>query len=309
MPPAAKSKRVFVVAVYQPDGEGNLMPVLPSWCPFAAGGDRCRVVVHHYRARKTGPCFRLAVVFCSAHLTSCYTLYPKGHFPYGRAQVVSVSTTGMLFLDIKTGSLAWAETYLAAAIDAAKGERWSSESPFDDPRRRRTQGRRLERAGWLLGVHPFHADEVRERIASCLGVPLMRLQTASRAWGATWTTRGLAVTSVLGAIAATASLPTRMLSAGAAGGLWAEPGAGKKAVPRTGNRVLKTPPFSKPGFHEFARFGRSASGVVSGHERIPPSAGPAKLRSAPSLLDSRPGRSTSPCWMPSRGRGARDRRP
>ncbi|MBN4056176.1 hypothetical protein JYT20_00470, partial [Rhodothermus sp. AH-315-K08] len=41
-------------------------------------------------------------------------------------------------------------------------------------------GRRLERAGWLLGVHPSLDDEVRERIASRLGVPLMRLQTASR---------------------------------------------------------------------------------------------------------------------------------
>ncbi len=95
-----------------------------------------------------------------------------------------------------------------------------------NPRRRRTQGRRLERAGLLLGIHPSLADDVRERIASRLGVPMMRLQSASRRWGVPWATRGLAVTSVLEAIAATASLSKRMLSAGAAGGLWAEPGAG-----------------------------------------------------------------------------------
>jgi len=182
--------------------------------------------VHHYRARKTGPCFPLAVVVCAAHPGRYWTIYPKGHFPYGRAPVAPVSTTGVLFVDVKTQVPTWAETYFAAAIDAANGTWWSSESPHKDPRRRRTQGRRLERAGWLLGVHPSLDDEVRELIASCLGVPLMRLQTASRAWGVPWATRGRAVTSLLEAMPATASLPTRMLSAGAAGGLWAEPGAG-----------------------------------------------------------------------------------
>jgi hypothetical protein len=88
-----------------------------------------------------------------------------------------VSTTRGLFLDPKTGIPAWAETYFAAAIDASKGERWSSESPFDDPRRRRTQGPRLEKAGRHLGV-----------------------------------------VMILEAIAATASPPRQMLSAGAAAG-------------------------------------------------------------------------------------------
>jgi hypothetical protein len=205
---------------------GKLVPPLPSRCAWATGSEPCSLSVHHYRARKTGPCFPLAVVVCAAHPGRHSTIYPPGYFPYGRAQIAPVSTTGVLFVDVKTQVPTWAETYFAAAIDAANRAWWSSESPPKDPRRRRTQGRRLERAGWLLGVHPSLDDEVRELIASCLGVPLMRLQTASRSWGVPWAARGVAVTAVLEAIAATASLPTRMLKAGAAGGLWAEPGAG-----------------------------------------------------------------------------------
>jgi hypothetical protein len=166
------------------------------------------------------------VVVCTSHPGRSYTLYPPGHFPYGRALVAPVSTTGVLFRDVKTSIPTWGETYFAAAIDAAQGERWSSESPFDDPRRRRTQGRRLDRAGHLLGVHPALAQDVRERIAARLGIPMMRLQAASGRWGASWTTRGLVVTSALDSMAVTAALPKQILSAGAAGGLWAEPGAG-----------------------------------------------------------------------------------
>ena len=224
--PALTSKRVLVTAAYEPNGQGVLLPVLPPRCAFAVEREVCHLFVDHFRVRKTGPCFPLAVVACSGHPGRRYTLYPPGHFPYGREPVAPVSTTGSLFCELKTGIPTWAETYFAAAIDAAQGERWSCGSPFDDPRRRRTQGRRLERSGHLLGVHPALEPDVCERIASRLGVPVMKLQAARRRWGDSWTARGLAVTSVLEEIVATAAVALQILAAGAAGALWAEPGAG-----------------------------------------------------------------------------------
>ena len=40
--------------------------------------------VDHYRKRKTGPCYPVAVVGCRVHGRRRYTLYAAGHYPYGR---------------------------------------------------------------------------------------------------------------------------------------------------------------------------------------------------------------------------------
>jgi hypothetical protein len=51
--------------------------VLPQRCAQAKAADRCCLFIDHHRHRKTGPCFRLAVVGCSRHpLGGRYTLYP-----------------------------------------------------------------------------------------------------------------------------------------------------------------------------------------------------------------------------------------
>ena len=209
--------------MYRSVEEGLLRPVMPARCVFAQDRERCRFRVHHYRSRKTGPCFALAVVGCLAHPDGRYTLYPAGHVPYGRVAVAPVSASGTLYLHEATGRPRWEATLHAAALDAAGGVRWSEESPFDDLRRRRTQGRRLDLAGHLLGVHPSMEARIRERVATRLSVPLMTLGEASRSWGTSWTSRGRAILAVLDAIPVQASLPGRILAAGAAGGLWAEP--------------------------------------------------------------------------------------
>ena len=59
--------------------------------------------VDHYRARRTGPCFPLAVVGCSRHPLGRYTLYPPGHSPYGRQAVVSCSVSGALLQEATSG--------------------------------------------------------------------------------------------------------------------------------------------------------------------------------------------------------------
>lgn len=111
----------------------------------------------------------------------------------------------------------------AAALDAARGSRWPADSPWDDARRRRTQGRRLEFAACLVGVHPELTDTERERIATWLGVPTLTLRSAARSWAVSWVARGAAIVRVLMALALDALLCDRLLWAGAAADLWAAP--------------------------------------------------------------------------------------
>lgn len=178
--------------------------------------------VDHYRPRKTGPAFPLAVVGCSVHSGRRYTLYPPGHTPYGRQAAVPCSPSGPLLRDGVTGRPVWEATRFAAAVDAASGVLWPADSPCDDERRRRTQGCGLTWAGRLLGVHPDVDSRAREHIASRLGVPMMTLRTASRSWATSWVGRGAAILLVLRALPADALLD-RILSSGAVAELWPWP--------------------------------------------------------------------------------------
>jgi len=178
--------------------------------------------VHHRRPRQTGPRFPLEVVSCRDHPHGCYTLYPPGHFPYGRKALAPYSPAGVLQLDASTGQPLWEATLFLAAQDAAAGERWPAHSPWDDPRRRRTQGRWLEFGGRLLGVHPEQDEGTRERIAARLGVPLVRLLDQARRWGVDWRTQGSAILTVLLMMGPGSPLD-RLLAAGAVADLWPEP--------------------------------------------------------------------------------------
>ena len=198
-----------------------LHPELPLRCVFATGAQTCSIFVDHYRFRKTGPRFPLAVVGCSVHPGRRYTLYPPGHFPHGREPVAPYSPSGELLLDATTGQPPWEATLFAAAVDAARDEGWPADSPWGDPRRRRTQGCRLGMTGRLLGVHPQLDDRVREQIATRLAVATMRLFTGARTWVNGWKMRGTAILAVLFAIPIQASLLDRLLAAGTVSGLWA----------------------------------------------------------------------------------------
>jgi hypothetical protein len=222
----AGSKHVFEVASYEADEKGVLRPVLPGRCPFVRGAQGCHLYVDHYRRRKTGPRFPLAVVGCREHPHGRSTLYLPGHVPYGREPVVPCSPSGEVGVEVSTGDPLWGATVFKAALDAAKGERWPADSPWDDPRRRRTQGRRLGLAGRLLGVHPGQDERTRERIAARLGVPLVRLVDQARRWGRKWSTRGAALVAVLLMWSSPdpgGSVLERLLAAGAVADLWPEP--------------------------------------------------------------------------------------
>ena len=199
----------FATTNYTEDQEGVLRAVLPSRCVYATEEQTCVMFVDHYRERKTGPCFPVAVVGCRVHGGRRYTLYPPGHYPYGRVAYAPYSAAGQVLVDAESGQPQWDATLFEAALDAEQEERWPSEQHWwqrlEVPRRR-TQGRRLEVAGRLTGVHPQLAEDVRERIATRLGVATMVLIAGARAWGRWWRTRGSAVAAVLHALGGGTSL-------------------------------------------------------------------------------------------------------
>ena len=218
------STPVFATVPYRPDLQGTLRAVLPTRCPFAPPGEHgCHVAVRHRRHRATGPRFPIAVVRCWAHPVHSFTLYPPGHFPYGRQLVATCSVSGPLLLEPGTRQPSWDGTIFDAARRAASGVRWPPHSASGASGVRRTQGRHLELASLLLGVHPELDDRERERIATRLRVPTMTLRSAASMWSTDWTMRGAAVVLVLAAVPVDGSLLDCLLSAGYAAGLWARP--------------------------------------------------------------------------------------
>jgi len=220
--------RLFVQAPYVPDAHGELGCQLPAQCPQAEADTPCRIGIHHRRERTTGPCFPLVVAQCHAHPKPAFTVYPSPHVPYGRVAMVPARLDGGgLLQEGDSGAPAWEQTVFAAARAAARGERWDTlgmyaEGMREDPGHARTQGRHLELAGKLTGVHPELSDREREAVTHSLDVPLLCLREASARWqrSESWTVRGEAVVEALRAMPVTRSVPDRLLCAGAHVGLW-----------------------------------------------------------------------------------------
>ena len=217
----------YATTSYEADEDGTLHAVLPTRCVYATGEQTCAIFVDHYRERKMGPCYAVAVVGCRVHGGRRYTLYPPGHYPYGRVAAVPYSAGGELLLDADRSQPQWQATLFGAAQDAAEGRTWAAEQNWweerQDPRRRRTQGRRLETAGRLTGVSGELDKRQREQIATRLGVATMTVISQARCWRRSWKKRGAAIVAVLAALVCSATLGDRMGAAGAVSDLWGPP--------------------------------------------------------------------------------------
>lgn len=206
-------------SVYEVDAAGEVRVALPGRCPLGADGSPCRVGVHDYRARKTGPRVTLVVARCRAH-GRAFTVYPPGHVPYGRVAVVPVDLAGR---EVRTesGERGVSDTLFEAALDAAAGVRWPRSGTVE-PGTRRTQGRRIVRASSLLGLDLATPERTREHLAAALSVPLLMLREAPReSWhsGGSWTGRGRQIEEALHEVRE----PARLLFAGEIAGLWGRP--------------------------------------------------------------------------------------
>ncbi len=261
----ARMLRPFVITTYSPDASGVLVPVLPVQCIAFVGAatGACDLRPDHRRPRKTGPCFALTVIRCATH-GSAFTLYPPGHVPHGRVAIAPISstvstattetTTELLFsvddspLVVTAGpsrrALDWRVTLFDAALDAVEGQAWSRAPNGTQPKRWRTQVRRLALCALILGLRS--TPEQCVGMAETLGIAPLALCDASKAFAvsAGFRSRGLAVCNALGLLTISRSLGDRLMIAGARGGCWGEP---VRCDPRSGlllalSRIAGSPP-------------------------------------------------------------------
>lgn len=252
-----------MVAPYEADACGVLVPSIPSEGPCRARDERaCRVVWHDWRERKTGPGFPLAVARCKTHGLS-FTLYPPGFYPYGRERLAPVASDGSVLQrepgadadgeDGVSPSVArdFDETVFGAALDAARGRRWlrNWEQPpaGTGPEGRRwysTQVRRTLSVSQLLGVTAAVDSTARAEIADLLAVETVVLheQKVALELDDSLAARGRSVAAVLAALPASGCLVDRLAEAGHIAGLWPEPW---RWDPRRG--VLQPRPFRPVG--------------------------------------------------------------
>jgi hypothetical protein len=155
---------------------GALVAELPAFCPGHSASDGCEVKRHGLRARMQGPAHALVVAQCVEHARS-FTLYPPGWAPYGRRPLCHVSPAGS-----PARSDSYASTLFGAVQDAASGVLWPRAGAAAHEAVHRTQGRHIELARELLGMGKSVGTRIREAIATTLGVPLLVLCEASRAF-------------------------------------------------------------------------------------------------------------------------------
>ncbi len=235
-----------MISVYLPDGEGRLVPQIPSQGACSSWDERpCRVCKDHERDRKTGPCFPIWVLRCLMHRHG-FTLYPPGHVPYGRKRLAPLAYDGRLEqAEGCGGAERFRTTYFEAALDARDRKPWPQEG-YEGSRQERfpTQMRQLRRAARLLGVAPELDGKRREEIAAILSVPGQVLHDAARLLGRRAGYRGLgqAACRVLQALPWAASLFERLAECGFCTGYWPAP----RVCPGPG-RPLRRTPFRSPG--------------------------------------------------------------
>jgi len=217
-----RQNRVYVVSAYYADSEGKLIPELPDLGPCQHWDQRpCKLCIDHYRNRKSGPCFPISVIRCSTHQKG-FTIYPPGFVPYARQQLAPVAPDGHL-ITTKSGAQLFTGTYFDAALDAAAGHFWPSESTSGSLSARYcTQKRHLSRALLLLGIQPGLHGRLREEAAQILAVAGQLLHDSAALIQAhpSYHHQGKAICHVLNALEPSASLFERLADVGAGVCLW-----------------------------------------------------------------------------------------
>lgn len=220
------ARRDFIITPYLPDGAGTLRPLIPDRCMKAQGDDtsRCALAPNHWRDRKTGPQFPLLIVKCGTH-GRAFTLYPPGHVPHGRRAIAPVDLEGQALRRADEGSsqqdLAWEETIVRAAQDAARGEPWPRSGGVSAEGSWRTQGRHLAQLAGILGLTGA-GDTVH---VGPLGVSALGQREATAAYQVAtgYQTRGQAVCLVVAELAeARCNLLDLILAAGFSAGCWGQ---------------------------------------------------------------------------------------
>jgi len=185
--------------------------------------EACVLVVHHVRARKTGPRIPVTVLQCRTH-GRAFTLYPLGHLPYGRLAIAPVGLDGELLRATEGEPVggkrppAWSTTLFGSAFAAIH----APTIKLTDPRWWATEApERLAQGAAILGVHPELSVQAADAIAFRLGIPRLVLRQAAGAYehARGRAARGRVLVGVLGELG-DAYLLDRVLAAGACAGCW-----------------------------------------------------------------------------------------
>lgn len=212
-------RQPYVQVAYRLGPSGALVAELPAYCPGRSASDGCEVKQHGVRERIQGPSHALVVARCVEHGRS-FTLYPPGWPPYGRRPLCHVSPAGTA-----VRSEGYASTLFGAVQDAARGVLWPRAGAAAHEAVHRTQGRHIELARVLLGVGRSVGPRLREALATALGVALLVLCEASRAYeqARTWCARARVLMDVLQAVGARREQPELWFRVGHVAGLWGQP--------------------------------------------------------------------------------------
>jgi len=222
------ASRPFLIAPYEPDPSGVFRPQIPDCCIcHDVDGPPCWITVDHWRPRKTGPCFPLLVARCSVH-DCTFTVYPPGHYPWGRGALVPVAPNGHAIIDADLR-----DTVFEAALDAADRTAWKRPvPPWSDQQPDPTQAA----AGWwstqcrqlgfslrLLGLDDDLDDDQRHRICGVLHVETLFAKDAVAAIATSpgYRSRGEAICKLLDRVVH--GVLRRLLIAGHYAGLWGRP--------------------------------------------------------------------------------------
>ena len=187
--------RPFIIARYLGSGDQR-QPEIPDRCPVDLAAPArshkriCAVRIDHYRVRKTGPEFPLAVCLCTTHGVG-FTIYPAGFGPYMRQPADRMEPSGELPDAVPTADVAATDrvrwefegTIFEAALAAADGEAWARDSipgagadlPSMPDRWWSFQLRRIRLGLEVLGLAPGMKDVPRVRIGEVLQIATTRL--------------------------------------------------------------------------------------------------------------------------------------
>jgi len=227
--PKQVGNRIFVITPYDTNNRGQLSAIIPDSCPVGyENGEPCQISVNHHRDRKTGPCFPLTVVYCKIH-DLYFTLYPPGHYPYGRQPLVEQITVCGRILETSTDNLDlqnrlafFRGSLFDAALDADLFYAWPKEGCQGSFQPRfNTQLHKLDRAVRLLGISSTSGSWQREAITEILDLPgqLVAQSFAGLRVQPTFKKQGQSICRLLKALD-NHCLFERLVQTGSIAGLW-----------------------------------------------------------------------------------------
>lgn len=174
-----KSKSIvkrFAVAEYFPSTSGRVTPTKPKSCPNSEHSNKCKVRIHCWKDRKTGPRMPLLQCVCLTH-GIFFTIYPLGWRP--RARYSATKESPSLFDSV---------------FDAAEGQKWPKEANIKASYTVGTEKTQLRHINLWISLFGIDCEEIQglRKAANFFQLPTIKLIEASNQIRAGPTSKGRA---------------------------------------------------------------------------------------------------------------------